>query len=97
MVNAHGTTRLESYCCRTHSEHTLLSLSNHIDIPLMPLSLPALCDALSPSLSLSTLFSRKRKEKLKEISHWDSAYFVFVVTICVCTSGASFDRYYSIR
>ncbi len=38
-VNAHETTRLESYCCRTRSEHTPLSLCNHIDIPLMPLSL----------------------------------------------------------
>lgn len=38
-VNAHETTRLESYCCRVHSEHTLLTLSNHIGIPLMPHSL----------------------------------------------------------
>lgn len=38
-ANAHGTTRLEIHCCWMHSEHTHSSLSNHIDILLMPLAL----------------------------------------------------------
>lgn len=96
-ANAHETTRLESYCCWTHSEHThtplSLSLSpNHTDIPLMPHSLSLSRPALMLSRSLFMLASGKREDKLnaqkkKENSHWASAYFSVTMCVCVCRSN----------